>query len=112
VAFVKDDNLQVIDLATREVRAVTSEGLAAKYAPDWSPDGRRLVYAGDSTFSVVPATGGASVAAEPTAMLHSVATPAFSPTATRWRPPRPSRSWTRSRNGYAGCSSRRPTAHG
>lgn len=79
VAFVKDDNLQVIDLATREVQVLTTEGLARKYAPDWSPDGRRLVYAGDSTFYVVPAAGGASVAAEPPAMLQSVDTPVFSP---------------------------------
>jgi TolB protein len=79
VAFVKDDNVQVIDLATREVRVVTTEGLAKKYAPDWSPDGRRLVYAGESTFYVVPASGGPSVAAEPPAMLHYLATPVFSP---------------------------------
>jgi TolB protein len=79
VAFVKDDNVQVIDLATRQVRAVTTEGLAQRYAPDWSPDGRRLVYAGESTFYVVPAAGGASVAAEPPTFLHHVATPVFAP---------------------------------
>ncbi|AGZ41622.1 DPP IV N-terminal domain-containing protein [Actinoplanes friuliensis] len=79
VAFVKDGNLQVIDLGTRQVRQVTSDGLAAWSAPDWSPDGRFLVYAGESTFFVVPAAGGTPVAAAWPAMMHSVGSPVFSP---------------------------------
>lgn len=49
VAFVKDD-LQVIDLATREVQVLTTEGLARKYAPDWSPDGRQVAFTAYESF--------------------------------------------------------------
>ncbi|MFI2713240.1 TolB family protein [Micromonospora sp. NPDC018662] len=80
IAYVKDGDVFVIDLATRESRAVTTEGLAQFAPPDWSPDGRTIVYAGQSEFLTVPAAGGpsshAGVWSNP---LSGVGAPVFSP---------------------------------
>ncbi|WBB67792.1 DPP IV N-terminal domain-containing protein [Micromonospora sp. WMMD812] len=84
VAFVKDSDVHVIDLETREIRAVTAEGLAAMSAPDWSPDGQVIVYAGQTEFLTVPAAGGASVhAGQWPNLLDQVTAPVFSPNG-RW----------------------------
>jgi TolB protein len=87
IAYVKDDDVQVLTLATGAVRQVTTEGRALWTNVDWSPDGRTLLYAGsvpfnsvESTFYTVPATGGTSTAAGGWEQrLSNVAAPVFSP---------------------------------
>ncbi|SCG77700.1 TolB family protein [Micromonospora humi] len=80
IAYVKDGDVAVIDLETRESRAVTTDGLAQFSPPDWSPDGRTIVYAGQSEFLTVPAAGGPSTHAGiwPNA-LSGVFAPVFAP---------------------------------
>lgn len=82
VAFVKD-GLQVVDPVTGAVRTVTADPSAQWVAPDWSPDGRFIVYSAGSTFVVVPAAGGEGVAAQLPATLGSVQAPVFSPDGRR-----------------------------
>jgi TolB protein len=84
IAFVKDGDVQVIDVATRAVRRVSGEGQAEMTGVDWSPDGRTLVYAGTSTIYTVPAAGGPSVPADfwP-AILSFLSSPVFAPDGRR-----------------------------
>jgi TolB protein len=82
VAFVKD-GLQVVDPDTGAVRTVTADPQAQWYAPDWSPDGRFIVYSVDTSFAVVPAAGGEPVVAQLPATLGQVSAPVFSPDGRR-----------------------------
>jgi TolB protein len=87
IAFVRDGNIYTLHLASRHIRAVTTDGGAAVTTPDWSPDGDRIVYAhndgvNDGLFVVDVRTR------QSTNLLHnppnpnlfqSVQTPVFSP---------------------------------
>ena len=84
IAFVKDADVQVVDVATRVIRQVSTEGQAQPTGVDWSPDGRTLVYAGEYTIFTVPAAGGPSSAADfwPVQLAYPTS-PVFSPDG-RW----------------------------
>jgi TolB protein len=80
IAFVKDGDVQVVDLATKAVRQVTADGLALHTAVDYSPDGRTIVYAAQYDFRTVPAAGGESTrAGQWPNQLSDVSAPVFSP---------------------------------
>ncbi len=80
IAYVRAGDVHVMDLSSRAVTAVTSEGRASTSAPDWSPDGRQILYAGDTNLFVVDAKGGPSVGIGQWSLsLISLATPVFSP---------------------------------
>jgi TolB protein len=80
IAYVRGGDVVVMDLSSRRVRAVTSEGRANASPPDWSPDGRQIVYAGTFDLFLVDAKGGPSVTlAQWPVALSSLQTPVFSP---------------------------------
>ena len=80
IAYVRAGDVHVMDLSSRAVIAVTSEGRASTSPPDWSPDGKQILYAGDTNLFLVDAKGGPSVdIGQWSIPLISLATPVFSP---------------------------------
>jgi Tol biopolymer transport system component len=72
VAFVRNGNLYTMAATGRGVRKLTSGGDSA--APDWSPDGRVLVFQRGDTIYRIPAVGGRA-----TPLRRHGYDPAFSP---------------------------------
>lgn len=84
IAYQHGGDVHVLDVATGESRPVSAEGLAQPYPPDWSPDGRHLVYAGEHEFLVVPAAGGPSVGSGQWGpRVQRLTAPVFSPDGRR-----------------------------
>jgi Tol biopolymer transport system component len=46
VAYVRDGNIKLMNVAGRRTRLLTSDASSDGYAPDWSPDGRRIIHTG------------------------------------------------------------------
>jgi len=80
-------DVYVMDLATRESRQVTTDHQAASTAPDWSPDGGRIVYGGAYGLKAVDTATGEQTdlydAASWSGPLTDVRTPVYSPDGTR-----------------------------
>ncbi|MDN3295928.1 DPP IV N-terminal domain-containing protein [Streptomyces ficellus] len=70
-------DVHVMDLATRQVRPLTRQQHATE-APDWSPDGQRIVYVAEYGVRVVEVATG-TVTEIPTPGLSNFRTPVFSP---------------------------------
>jgi len=80
IAYVRAGDVYVMNMSSRTVMAVTSEGQASTSPPDWSPDGRQILYAGDTNLFLVDAKGGPSVGlGQWSIALTSLATPVYSP---------------------------------
>lgn len=80
-------DVYVMDLATRESRQVTTDHQAVSTPPDWSPDGRHLVYGGQYGLKTADVATGEQTdlyddATWPGA-LTDVRTPVYSPDGTR-----------------------------
>jgi TolB protein len=46
IAYVRDGNLKLMNVAGRRTRLLTSDASSDGFAPDWSPDGSRITYTG------------------------------------------------------------------
>jgi TolB protein len=46
IAYERDGNIKLMNLAGRRTRLLTSDASSDGYAPDWSPDGTRITYTG------------------------------------------------------------------
>jgi TolB protein len=46
IAYARDGNIKLMNVAGRKTRLLTSDASSDGYAPDWSPDGRRITYTG------------------------------------------------------------------
>ena len=58
VAYVRDGNIKLMNLAGRRTRLLTSDASSDGYAPDWSPDGAKLTYTGSGGLYVLAAKTG------------------------------------------------------
>ncbi|MEV3992239.1 DPP IV N-terminal domain-containing protein [Streptomyces sp. NPDC049837] len=74
-------DVNVMDLVTRQVRPLTTQQHAST-APDWSPDGQRIVYAAEYGIRVVDVATG-TVTELPTPGLSGFSTPVYSPDGSR-----------------------------
>ncbi|MFD6417487.1 hypothetical protein [Streptomyces sp. NPDC060194] len=72
-------DLHILNLATRQVRAITSDHQVWSAAADWSPDGRRLVHSTGRALRVSDVASG-TITELPTALaLDNLRDPVFSP---------------------------------
>jgi TolB protein len=46
IAYERDGNIKLMNLAGRRTRLLTSDASSDGYAPDWSPDGTQITYTG------------------------------------------------------------------
>ena len=46
IAYVRDGDIKLMNVAGRRTRLLTSDASSDGYAPDWSPDGRRITHTG------------------------------------------------------------------
>lgn len=80
-------DVYVMDLATRESRQVTTDHQAVSTPPDWSPDGRHLVFSGTSGLKAVDTVTGEQSdlydSATWATSVTDVRTPVYSPDGTR-----------------------------
>jgi TolB protein len=80
IAYVRDGNIKLMQVAGRRMKLLTSDGSSDGYAPDWSPDGKRITYTGPEGLYVLDVKTGAVVnlAARWTAPVQYTATAVFS----------------------------------
>jgi TolB protein len=85
VAYVRDGNLKVMNLAGRRTRLLTSDASSDGYAPDWSPDGRWITYTGLEGLYVLDVKTGQvrNLALGWTAPVSYMSTAVFSPDGTQ-----------------------------
>jgi TolB protein len=85
VAYERDGNIKLMNLAGRRTRTLTSDGSSDGSAPDWSPDGRRITYAGPGGVYVLDAKTGrvVNLADGWTAPVSFPRTAVFSPDGTQ-----------------------------
>jgi TolB protein len=81
IAYVQGGNIYLMNVVTRQTRALTSDGDVDGYAPDWSPDGDRIAYTSWQAVHVVDVKTGASVNLTDgwTAAVDGMHTAVFSP---------------------------------
>jgi len=85
IAYERDGNIKLMNLAGRRTRLLTSDASSDGYAPDWSPDGRRITYTGAGGLYVLDVkTGGVRNLAEGwTAPVSYASTAVLSPDGTQ-----------------------------
>jgi len=85
VAYVRDGNLKLMNLAGRRTRLLTSDASSDGYAPDWSPDGTRITYTGLEGLYVLDVKTGQvrNLAAGWTVPVSYPSTAVFSPDGTQ-----------------------------
>ena len=85
VAYARDGNIKLMNLAGRHTRLLTSDASSDGYAPDWSPDGRQIAYTGGGgLYVLIVKTGQArNLAAGWTAPVSYPSTAVFSPDGTQ-----------------------------
>ena len=85
VAYVRDGNLKLMNLAGRRTRLLTSDASSDGYAPDWSPDGTRITYTGLSGLYLLDVKTGQvrNLAQGWTAPVSYPSTAVFSPDGTQ-----------------------------
>jgi TolB protein len=74
-------DIHVMNVATRQTRALTSDGTASGGPPDWSPDGKQITYASQQGIVRLDAKTGEAVNLTEgwTAAVSSFETPVYSP---------------------------------
>ena len=85
VAYVRDGNLKLMNLAGRRTRLLTSDASSDGYTPDWSPDGRQITYTGSEGLYLldVKTSQARNLAAGWTAPVSYPSTAVFSPDGTQ-----------------------------
>jgi TolB protein len=85
IAYVRDGNVKLMNLAGRRTRLLTSDASSDGSAPDWSPDGRRITYTGTGGLYLLEVKTGQvrNLAAGWTAPVSSPSTAVFSPDGTQ-----------------------------
>jgi len=84
IAYVRDGNIKLMNLAGRRTRLLTSDASSDGYAPDWSPDGTRIAYTGSGgLYLLTVKTGEVRNLAGWTAPVSSPSTAVFSPDGTQ-----------------------------
>jgi len=85
IAYVRDSNLKLMNVAGRRTRLLTSDASSDGYAPDWSPDGSRITYTGPGGLYVLEVKTGRvrNLAAGWTAPVSFPSTAVFSPDGTQ-----------------------------
>ena len=85
VAYVRDGNLKMMNLAGRRTRLLTSDASSDGYAPDWSPGGTRITYTGSEGLYLLDVKTGQvrNLAAGWTAPVRYPSTAVFSPDGTQ-----------------------------
>jgi TolB protein len=85
IAYERDGNIKLMNLAGRRTRLLTSDASSDGYAPDWSPDGRRITYTGAGGLYVLDVKTGAvhNLAEGWTAPVSYASTAVFSPDGTQ-----------------------------
>jgi TolB protein len=85
IAYERDGNIKLMNLAGRRTRLLTSDASSDGYAPDWSPDGRRITYTGAGGLYVLDVKTGAvrNLAEGWTAPVSYPSTAVFSPDGTQ-----------------------------
>ncbi|MFF0062651.1 TolB family protein [Streptomyces sp. NPDC005279] len=76
-------DVYVLDLATREVRAVSTDHQAWSTPADWSPDGQRVVHSTGHGLRITDMATGASTEPQWPMPLSGIQNPVFSPDGTR-----------------------------
>lgn len=76
-------DVYTLHLATREVRAVTTDHQAWSTAADWSPDGERLVHSTGHSLRITDVATGAVTEPQWPMPLSSIQDPVFSPDGSR-----------------------------
>jgi TolB protein len=83
IAYVRDGNIKLMNVAGRRTRLLTSDASSDGYAPDWSPDGTRIAYTGSGGLYVLTVkTGEVRNLAAWTAPVSTPSTAVFSPDGT------------------------------
>ena len=83
IAYVRDGNIKLMNVAGRRTRLLTSDASSDGYAPDWSPDGTRIAYTGSGGLYVLTVkTGEVRNLAGWTAPVSTPSTAVFSPDGT------------------------------
>jgi TolB protein len=85
VAYVRDGNIKLMNVAGRRTRLLTSDASSDGYAPDWSPDGTKITYTGPGGLYVLAVKTGQvrNLATGWTAAVSSPSTAVFSPDGTQ-----------------------------
>jgi TolB protein len=85
VAYVRDGNIKLMNLAGRKTRLLTRNASSDGYAPDWSPDGTRIAYTGSGGLYLLDVRTGQvrNLAEGWTAPVSYPSTAVFSPDGTR-----------------------------
>jgi TolB protein len=81
IAYVRDGNIKLMNVAGRRARLLTSDASSDGAAPDWSPDGSRITYTGSGGLYLLEVKTGQvrNLAAGWTALVSSPSTAVFSP---------------------------------
>jgi TolB protein len=85
IAYVRDGNIKLMNVAGRRTRLLTSDASSDGYAPDWSPDGTRITYTGSGGLYVLAVKTGEvrNLAEGWTAPVSYPSTAVFSPDGTQ-----------------------------
>ena len=85
IAYVRDGNIKLMNVAGRRTRLLTSDASSDGYAPDWSPDGTRITYTGSGGLYVldVKTSQVRNLASGWTAPVSYPSTAVFSPDGTQ-----------------------------
>jgi TolB protein len=85
IAYVRDGNIKLMNLAGRRTRLLTSDASSDGYSPDWSPDGKRITYTGPEGLYLLDVKTGEVVNLSEgwTTPVSSPTTAVFSPDGTQ-----------------------------
>jgi TolB protein len=85
IAYVRDGNIKLMNVAGRKTRQLTSDASSDGDAPDWSPDGTQITYTGSEGLYLLDVKSGQvrDLAAGWTAPVSYPSTAVFSPDGTQ-----------------------------